>query len=138
MATTGPLACSAWVRRPGILGGADSERDALIRFSSESVHEAALLRVEGEVDLSTAASFADAIESAYRENACVIVDLSRLNYLDGSGIRVLMRFADEARGRFVVIGSTPTVHRVFVILKLLDVLPVVSSLGAAREYLGPK
>lgn len=110
----------------------------MIRFSSESVHEATLLRVEGEVDLSTAGSFTDAIESAYRENACVIVDLSRLNYLDGSGIRVLMRFADEARGRFVVIGSTPTVHRVFVILKLLDVLPVVSSLGAAREYLGPK
>ncbi|HKX16501.1 MAG TPA: STAS domain-containing protein [bacterium] len=126
------------VRRPGIQGGADSARGEFIRFSTERVHEATVLRVEGEVDLSTANSFADAIESLYRENACVIVDLSRLSYLDGSGIRVLMRFAEEARGRFVVIGSTPTVHRVFVILNLLDVLPVVPSLGAAREYLGPK
>lgn len=126
------------VRRPGMQGGADSGRDALIRFSTKSVHEAIVLRVEGEVDLSTADSLAEAIESAYRENACVIVDLSRLAYLDGSGIRVLMRFAEEAGGRFVVIGSTPTVDRLFVILKLLDILPVVSSLGAAREYLGPK
>ena len=109
-----------------------------MRFSTERVHEAIILRVEGEVDLSAANSFADAIESAYRENRCVIVDVSCLDYLDGSGIRVLMRFAEEARGRFVVVGSKPSVHRLFVILKLLDALPVVSSVGAAQEYLGPQ
>lgn len=116
--------------------GADWTGGAFIRFSTELVPDATVLRVEGEVDLSTAQSLADAIEGASRVNRCVIVDLSRLDYLDGSGIRVLVRFAQEKRGHFVVAGSKPTVHRLFALLRLTDVLPVVGSLGAAREYLG--
>lgn len=64
---------------------------------------------------------ADAIESAYRENERVIVDLSRLDYLDGSDL--LIRFAEEARGRFVVVGSKASVHRLFTLLRLVDALP---------------
>lgn len=121
---------------PSVRGGEGWTRGVTARFSTETVPEAVIVRVEGELDLTTAQALADAIEGAYRTQSGVIVDLSRLTYLDGSGIRVLLRFAEEKRGRFVVIGSTPTMHRLFEILRLVDVLPVVTTLGSAREYLG--
>lgn len=123
------------VSRPRIEGGEGFASRAFVRFSTDTAPEAVALHVEGELDLSTAQSLANAIEGAYRKQRCVIVDLSRLAYLDGSGIRVLMRFAEENRGRFVVIGSTPTIRRLFEILRLVDILPVVHSVDDARQYL---
>jgi anti-anti-sigma factor len=77
----------------------------------------------------------NAIASAYRTNRRVIVDLSRIEYLDDAGIRVLETCAWTHESRFVVVGSRPEVHRLFEILELTSVLPVVASLDAARDYL---
>lgn len=124
------------VERPRIGGGMRETGGTVVHFRTETVPEGVVLRVEGEVDLLTAPQLEEAIAGAYQTRRCVIVDLSRLDYLDGSGIRVLMRAAEENTGRFVVIGSKPTIRRLFEILRLVDILPVVATLGAAREYLG--
>lgn len=128
------------VPRPAIQGGAGpADRPfEFARFATDHVPEAAVLRVEGEVDLSVAQSLAGALADLYHASGRVIVDFSRVAYLDGAGIRVLTRFAEENPGRFVIVGSSPTIRRLFEILRLVDVLPVMASLGAAREYLGPR
>lgn len=123
------------VSRPNISGGAGQ---AVLRCWTAEVAEATVLHAEGEVDLSTASELKAAIRSAFVQNAQnghVIVDLSCLDYLDISGIHVLERFAVANGDRFVVVGSKPTIHRLFDVLELTDVLPVVPSMEAAREYL---
>jgi anti-sigma B factor antagonist len=94
-----------------------------------------VLHVEGDVDLATAPLLKKAIAHLYRTNRRVVVDLSRVDYLDGSGIRGLEYYARTETSRFVVVGSKPEIHRLFNILQLTDVLPVVVSLNAALDYL---
>jgi anti-anti-sigma factor len=108
---------------------------ASVRFSTDRLPEAAVVHVEGEVDLATAPLFANAIAEAYQTSRRVVVDLTRIGYLDVSGIRALETFARVSGHRFAVLVPKPEIHRLFDILKLTDVLPVVASLDAALEYL---
>jgi anti-sigma B factor antagonist len=110
-------------------------RGPVLRCWTEEVPEAVVLHMEGDVDLTTANALADAIAGASDQHRPVIVDMSRLDYLDGSGIRVLEHAAELYQGRFVVVGSKPAVHRLFDILELTNMLPVFPSMEAAQAYL---
>ncbi|HLW48919.1 MAG TPA: STAS domain-containing protein [bacterium] len=105
-------------------------------FSMDAEAEATVLHVEGDVDLSSASMLATAIADGYRPNRRLIVDMRRVHFLDGAGIRVLESAAREHPGRFVVAGPSPAIHRLFAILNLLDAVPVVASLDVARETRG--
>jgi anti-anti-sigma factor len=115
-----------------ISGGATAP---YLRISTETVPEAIVLHVAGEVDLANVTMLSNAIAEAYWTNERVIVDLSRLDYLDGAGVHILERFAQRHRRRFVVVGSEPGVRRVLEVLGVIEALPVKDSLEAAREYL---
>jgi anti-sigma B factor antagonist len=95
-----------------------------------------VLHAEGEVDMTTAPMLGDAIGAAYRAGPRVIVDLGGLRHLDGSGIHALEDASRAHPSRFVVVGSTPDIRRLFDILGLTSALPVVPSLDAARQYFG--
>jgi anti-sigma B factor antagonist len=101
----------------------------------EPIAEAVVVHVEGEVDLSTAPWFAETIAYAFRQNRSVIVDLSAVSYLDGSGIAVLKRAAESHLAHIAVSGSPPQIRRLFDIVQLSDVIPFVASLEAGRAYL---
>ena len=120
------------VRQPSIIGGTGR---TFIRCWEEAAPEATVLHVEGEVDVATAPILAQAIAAAFRRARRLIVHLGRVRYLDGSAIRVLEDASRADGTRMVVIGSAPHVHRLFDILELNDVLPVVPDLNAARAYL---
>jgi len=120
------------IPRPPISGGAAGP---LLRCRIESASDAAVLHAEGEVDMSTAPKLEGAIAAAFRAASRVIVNLSRAQYLDGSGVRVLEAAARRHPRRFVVVASNRDIHRLFEILDLANALPVVSSVTAAREYL---
>lgn len=120
------------VKRPRIAGGA---RGTILRCWTEQLAEAVVLRTTGEIDLSTISDLANAIAAALAQRRPLIVDLSRLDYLDAAGIDVLERTARRHPGRFVVVGSKPTIHKLFDILGLTDTLPVVHTLDDAQQYL---
>ncbi len=122
------------VRRPVLRGAAGPAR-TFLHCWTEAVPEGAVLRAEGEIDVATAPLFANAIAAAFRKDRRVVADLSRLRYLDGSGVHVLENAARANGGRFVVVGSRSAVRRVFEILDLTGTLPVVETLDAARAYL---
>ncbi len=86
--------------------------------------------------MTTAPMLGDAIGAAYRAGPRVIVDLGGLRHLDGSGIHALEDASRAHPTRFVVVGSKPDMRRLFDILGLINALPVVPSLDAAREYFG--
>jgi anti-sigma B factor antagonist len=117
-------------RRP-ITGAGEPD---IIGLWTEALPEAAVLHVEGEVDLATAPHFARALHTACRKYDRLIVDLTRLRYLDGSGVKVLLEAVDLEGKRFVLVGSSPTVHRVLDILRVGDMMPIVATLDDAREH----
>jgi anti-anti-sigma factor len=119
------------VCRPPVTGAAKSET---VEFWTEAVPEASVLHVGGEIDFVTAPQFARALAAALRKADRLIVDLAGLRYMDGSGVRVLLDAAERGEKRFVLVESTPTVHRVLDILRVGDVLTIVPTLETARQH----
>ena len=93
---------------------------------------AAILAVHGEVDLVSAPSLQSAIGEALMRGP-VVVDLSRVTFMDSSGVRVLdsvLRYP-AADGRFTLRGELQEpVRQILVLTGMLGVLPFESATGA--------
>ena len=57
----------------------------------------AVLRAVGEIDMSNAAAFSDALSEAGAGTADFVVDLSAVDYLDSAGLTVLLRHASRVK-----------------------------------------
>jgi anti-anti-sigma factor len=85
----------------------------------------------GELDLSGAAVLEDELDRVVSEPGLgtVVVDLRGLEFMDSSGLRLVvladMR-AREAGRRFVLVRGIETVHRVFEITRMSDRLAFVA------------
>jgi anti-sigma B factor antagonist len=81
----------------------------------------AVMRVAGECDLSEAARLADAIGDAAARAREVQLELSRLEFIDSTGLKELYRAKIEleaARGRLVLVAPTPGLRRILEIARL--------------------
>ena len=97
---------------------------------------AAIVHVQGDVDLLTAPEFRECVRrtaTSTTHNGYVIVDLSELEYIDGGGLRAL----EEGRGlcqqqnrALVLAAPLPHIARILEIAKLTDFLPVLNSVEA--------
>jgi len=90
----------------------------------------AVLRVTGELDLSTAPGLCARIEEVFERGAlCVVVDLSRLEFCDSTGLRALLGAAQEARVRlarlFIVPPSSSVAARAFELAGASEFLPLI-------------
>jgi anti-anti-sigma factor len=78
--------------------------DAIVDISSDPRDGVDVIRVEGEVDLTNADAVQGAVEAT--RTPAVVLDLSRVAYLDNSGIRAIdrghRRLASEQRSLFIV------------------------------------
>jgi anti-anti-sigma factor len=83
----------------------------------------------GELDLSTIAKVEHELSRIEGEGPAVVaLDLSRLTFLDSSGLRVIVSADQRARRenrRFVVVRGPDTVQRVFSITRLDQQLELV-------------
>jgi anti-anti-sigma factor len=75
------------------------------------------LVVYGELDLANAVEFAEAVASAERRDPRrLVLDLSRLRFLDATCLRIMLGAAKQARtsGRgFAVANTPPAIARLF-------------------------
>ena len=110
------------IPQPRIEGGSGS---TAFRCWTETRRKAIVVHVEGEVDLATAPDLADVIAAAFRHRPWVIVDLARVSYMDGSGIRVLRRAAEANVAHLAVTGSSPSLRRLFDMVHLPDVISLL-------------
>jgi anti-anti-sigma factor len=91
----------------------------------------AVIAPTGELDLSGAALLEDELGrlAAEPELSAVVLDLRRLEFMDSSGLRLVvladMR-AREAGRRFSLIKGSETVHRVFEITRMSERLDFVT------------
>lgn len=95
-----------------------------------------VLQARGELDYADCEPFRRQIEHIVAEmpRAC-IVDLSRIEYLDSSGLGLLLRLYREyagSGGRLVLIASA-TVDGILEITRLDDLFATAADMGTALE-----
>src|SRR4051794_19748379 len=90
-----------------------------------------VLEVSGELDLSSAPALCAQIEATFRDrDARVLIDLSRLEFCDSTGLRALFGAVQEARVHAVdlrIVGpSAPAAARALEIAGGTEFLPLVA------------
>jgi anti-sigma B factor antagonist len=104
---------------------------ASLDFQTTRNGTVAIVAPTGELDLSGASVLEAELESlaADPELAAVVLDLRGLEFLDSSGLRLIvladMR-AREAGRRFALVRGVETVHRVFEITRMSERLDFVA------------
>jgi anti-sigma B factor antagonist len=82
------------------------------------------VRLEGELDVHTAPSLAEAMEQASANGATtIVVDAAALRFCDSSGIQVLVAAREravEAGGSLTIEGVQGALERVLTVTGLLD------------------
>ncbi|HEU4544091.1 MAG TPA: STAS domain-containing protein [Jiangellaceae bacterium] len=81
------------------------------------------LRVVGEIDMSTVATFEEALSSAVDEtHDHLLVDLSEVNFMDSSGLNALVRARNALEDNgvdLVISGVSDQVRRLFEVSGLM-------------------
>ncbi len=92
---------------------------------SEREGEAHIIELIGELDLDGAPRLEQELRDAEAGDATsIVVDLGQLEFIDSTGLRLLVMAADRSQdGRFSLLRGPRQVHRVFEITDLVDRLP---------------
>jgi len=103
---------------------------------SEIVEDYILVRLSGEVDLSWSQQVRRAILDALGDTGKVGVELSRVSYIDSSGIAALVEGFQTARGngqQFALVAASDAVMSVLQLARLDRVFPLFPDLQSARS-----
>lgn len=108
-----------------------------LEFETTRNGSVAIVAPTGELDLSGATILEAELDrlAADPELAGVVLDLRGLEFLDSSGLRLVVLAdmqAREAGRRFSLIRGNETVHRVFEITRMSERLEFVDAAEAAR------
>ncbi len=113
--------------------------DLRIETSSENGGETLLFRLSGSLDVATSAQMKQALAQAATEgHGDVVVDLTRVEFLDSTGLGALIgahRRALEAGGRVGLIVKEGPISRLLAITGLSRVFTLYSSLGDALGHI---
>jgi len=108
----------------------------ILEIETEAGKGLVRLALRGELDLSTVAKVEDELKRVEGDGPEVIVlDLSRLSFLDSTGLRCLVTADQRARenGRRVVLVRGPDpVQRVFTITRLEERLEMVDDAASVE------
>ncbi|MEV7441766.1 STAS domain-containing protein [Streptomyces sp. NPDC091204] len=88
------------------------------RFTVEarSLQGATVLAMTGELDHDTAEPLRQALDTAWPDGGRLLVDMSRLDFCDSTGLNVLLRgrlAVQETGGTLELVGLHPPVARMF-------------------------
>lgn len=91
------------------------------------------VRLAGELDISTATRLEDSLQRAEAEGpALLVIDLSGLDFMDSTGLRLLISAdgrAREAGRRLVLVQGNEMVRRVLRLTRLDERLEIVADPG---------
>lgn len=90
-------------------------------FVHDRVAGTDVLRVYGEVDLSSVAALETALQAAAGPDAQIVVDLQPCTFIDSSVLAALVRAAKTYEGRFgLILPESGPVRRIFTITSLVE------------------
>jgi anti-sigma B factor antagonist len=94
-----------------------------------------VLSLEGEIDLHVSPRVAVSLrQMTAKKPKQLVVDLSRVTYLDSSGLAVLieaMQNVEKHKGKFAIVGVQETVRSIFDIARLDQVFRIFPDVDAA-------
>jgi len=94
-----------------------------------------VLPLEGEIDLHVSPEVAESLRSMIaKKPKQVVVDLSKVTYLDSSGLAVLiegLQKVQEYGGRFAIVGMQESVKHIFDIARLDQVFQIFPDVDTA-------
>jgi anti-sigma B factor antagonist len=105
---------------------------ALLSFQTTVTGDVAVVRLAGELDVAGAALLEQELERLIADHRprSVVLDLSTLEFMDSTGLRLVV-LADarcrEEGVRLALIPGTEPVHRVFEITRMADRLEFIPS-----------
>ena len=90
-----------------------------------SIEQGRSIRLAGELDMSTAAQLDEVLGTAVEQGGAVTIDLSKLTFMDSTGIGVFLRAAVSLRGRGCLIlhGEQDRVRRVLDLVRVDGSIP---------------
>src|SRR5258705_4173138 len=106
---------------------ADHDGDGRIPFDIDVTLDAAggpVVRVSGEVDVSTTPRFWEALESAIGRSRSVVIDLSGMTFMDAAGLGVLARAARSNGTQLVRRAPSPLVRTLLSITDVEQLLTI--------------
>src|SRR4051795_11872462 len=122
---------------PATLGAKRSPRGvycalmALLDMSAKEEGDLTVLSLTGELDISSAGRVEKEIARAEeRQPGALILDLSALEFMDSTGLRIVVSADARARergGRFAVVRGPDAVQRIFRITRLDERLEILDS-----------
>jgi anti-sigma B factor antagonist len=106
----------------------------ILDVSSEDRNGLVHVALAGELDLSTVAKVQEELRRVgANAPATLVVDLSKLTFLDSTGLRCIVTADERARAegrRIVIVRGPDAVQRVFTITKLDDRLEMVDDVDS--------
>ena len=97
----------------------------LFHVETREVNGQRIVAVAGELDIAGSPELEHAIASALRAGGHVTIDLSALEFIDSSGLRVLLGLHKTSLrdgSAYTVVPGPPQVHRAFVLCGLDETL----------------
>jgi len=100
-------------------------------------HEAGrvILALDGELDMATAELLQQAIDGADLEGeAMIVLDLQQLQFIDSTGLRVILTALERCRGRgqgFAITPGSQQVQRLLSVTGVAEHLPTIATADAA-------
>ncbi|MDP8966988.1 MAG: STAS domain-containing protein, partial [Actinomycetota bacterium] len=96
-----------------------------LALRSEREGDAHVIELIGELDLDGAPRLEEELRRVESSDVgSIVVDLGQLEFIDSTGIRLLVMAAERSsEGRFSLLRGPRQVHRVFEITDLADRLP---------------
>jgi anti-sigma B factor antagonist len=90
-----------------------------------TVERATGIRLEGELDMSTAPALEEALRTAVDEGGAILIDLSELTFMDSTGIGAFIKAAValNERGCIILHGEQDRVRRVLDLARLDGSVP---------------
>lgn len=114
-----------------------------MEISLKKVEESFVISISGSLDIYTSLDFKNFLESnipqGIGDKLHVIINLERLNYIDSSGIGMLIKqlnYVQELKGKFSIANMKPAIEKVFKVAGLTSYFQTISEAEFREKYLG--
>lgn len=105
-----------------------------LEVGTETVGSAAVVDVAGELDLHTAGQLDEALQAAHGAET-LVVDLSRVDFMDSTGLSVIVSAVAAARAHDGAIRVVSTSEKITKVFTLTGVDQQVAMFGSREEAL---
>ena len=105
----------------------------LCRVTVEPLDEARLIRISGELDMSTAPTLSHELQAARDDGIAAVLDLSNVTLIDSTGLNLLLGASRDSAGSewgFFIVRPSDVVQRLIALSRTADLLTLIDP---ARE-----